>query len=189
MALRGASLAVAWLPAALSGFGRWEGLYTIFAHALALIPGIPGDYLRVAFYRLTLHECALSSRISFGTFFAHPEASVGPGAYIGCYCILGKAAIGRNVQIASGVQILSGNGQHVRGRDGRLSGAEKGAFHRVTIGEECWIGAASVVMADVGAGSTVGAGSVVVRPIPPNSVAVGSPAHVLRSVTDRDFAA
>jgi acetyltransferase-like isoleucine patch superfamily enzyme len=34
-------------------------------------------------------------------------------------------------------------------------------------------------MADVGDGSTIGAGSVVTRPIPPGSVAVGSPARVL----------
>jgi len=50
----------------------------VFANLFALAPGILGDYLRIAFYKLTLAECSLSSRIQFGSFFAHPEARVGP---------------------------------------------------------------------------------------------------------------
>ncbi len=183
MALQGISLVAVWLPAAASGFGKRQGLYTFFAHAYALIPGIPGDYLRVAFYRLTLDECSLSSRISFGSFFAHPGARLGPRAYIGSYCIIGKASIGARVQIASGVQILSGGRQHIRDEQGRISGAEEGVFSSVAIGDDCWIGAAAVVMADVGAGSTIGAGSVVVRPIPSGCVAVGSPARVVQAAS------
>jgi virginiamycin A acetyltransferase len=117
-------------------------------------PGILGDYLRIAFYKQTLAECPLESRISFGSFFAHPEARLGAGVYSGSYCILGKTTIGQRTQIASGVQILSGGRQHVRDASGGISGAEEGEFVRVTIGENCWIGAA----ADVGSGSTVGAG-------------------------------
>ncbi|MBZ5580692.1 MAG: acyltransferase [Acidobacteriia bacterium] len=184
LALQGISLLAAWLPAAAAGFGRWKGPYTFFAHAYALVPGIPGDYLRVAFYRLTLDECALSSRISFGSFFAHPGATLGPRAYVGSYCIIGRASIGGRVQIASGVQVLSGSRQHVRDEEGRISGAEDGVFSPVTIGDDCWIGAAAVVMADVGAGSTIGAGSVVVRPIPSRSVAVGSPARVVSQAAE-----
>jgi acetyltransferase-like isoleucine patch superfamily enzyme len=52
-------------------------------------------------------------------------------------------------------------------------------FAPVKIGDHCWIGAAAVIMADVGPGATIGAGSVVSRPIPPRSVAVGSPARVI----------
>lgn len=155
------------LPAAiLSGFGRFYPVFVMFAQACALAPGLPGDYLRGAYYKLTLLECSLTSRISFGTFFAHRETWVGPMVYIGSYCVLGKTSIGERTQIASGVQILSGREQ---ARD-----ADK-----VAIGADCWIGAAAVVMADVGPGSTIGAGSVVTRPIPAGSVAVGSPAKVI----------
>jgi len=177
--LRGASLLLVFLPAAVSAFGAWETGFVLFAHVCALVPGVLGDYLRIAFYKLTLAECDLSSRVSFGSFFAHPPAKLGAGVYIGSYCILGKTVIGARTQIASGVQILSGSRQHARNPAGEISGAEGGPFSVVEIGADCWIGAAAIVMADVGAGSTIGAGSVVTRPIPPRSVAVGSPARVL----------
>jgi acetyltransferase-like isoleucine patch superfamily enzyme len=166
--------------AVLCGFGRVKPAYEIFAHAYALAPGILGDYLRIAFYRYTLAECQLTSRISFGSFFAHPDARVGGGVYIGSYCVMGKAIIGDRTQIASGVQILSGNQQHVRDSAGRISSSEKGHFVPVAIGPDCWIGAAAIVMANIGAGSTIGAGSVVTKPIPAGSVAVGSPARVIK---------
>jgi acetyltransferase-like isoleucine patch superfamily enzyme len=179
--VRGAALAGSFLPAAASAFGRWKAPFTFFAHAFALLPGLPGDYLRMAFYHLTLAECPLSGRVSFGSFFAHPEARVGTGVYIGSYCIIGMAEIGARSQIASGVQILSGARQHARTADGRISGAEEGAFTPVRIGADCWIGAGAIVMADVGEASTIGAGSVVTRAIPGRATAVGSPARVVQS--------
>jgi acetyltransferase-like isoleucine patch superfamily enzyme len=179
--VRGICLMAAFPCAAASAFGRWEPVYTLFAQGYAMAPGIVGDYLRIAYYKLTLAECSLSSRISFGSFFAHPEARLGAGAYIGSYCIIGRAAIGERTQIASGVQILSGSRQHVRNEDGEISGAEQGIFTTVGIGAHCWIGAAAVVMADVGEGATVGAGAVITRPIPAHSVAAGNPARVIRS--------
>jgi len=177
--LRGAALLAALPPAAVSAFGAWESGYELFAHLFSMMPGIPGDYLRIAFYKLTLTECDLSSRVSFGSFFAHPQVRLGAGVYIGPYCVLGKTAIGDRTQIASGVQILSGSRQHLRNEAGEISSAEGGEFAVVEIGANCWIGAAAIVMADVGAGSTIGAGSVVTRAIPAGSVAVGSPARVL----------
>lgn len=143
-----------------------------------MVPGGIGDLLRVAYYHLTLAECAMSSRISFGSFFAHPQARVGSRVYVGSYCILGKAVIGEGTQLSSGVQILSGQHQHIRESSGAFHQA--GQFNPVTIGADCWIGAAAIVMSDIGARTTIGAGSVVTRPIPADSVAVGSPARVVR---------
>lgn len=52
----------------------------------------------------------------------------------------------------------------------------------VTIGNDVWLGTRVIVMPGVtiGDGSVVGAGSIVTKNIPPYSVAVGSPAKVIR---------
>jgi maltose O-acetyltransferase len=39
-------------------------------------------------------------------------------------------------------------------------------------------------MAEIGEGTTIGAGSVVTRPIPAHSVAVGNPAKVIKSTVE-----
>jgi virginiamycin A acetyltransferase len=181
-ATQGLSLAVALPFAALAGFGRFSSIFQTFAHSVALVPGLPGDYLRVAYYVLTLRECSLFSRVSFGSFFAQSTATVGKGVYIGAYCVLGGCEIGERTQIASHVQILGGRYQHTRGDDGRIMGANESDFAQITIGPDCWIGAAAIVMADVGPGTTIGAGAVVTRPMPMSVVAVGNPARPLDKV-------
>lgn len=175
----GISMLLAFPAALLSGFGRIRGVYRFFAQTHALIPGLPGDYLRAGYYRWTLKEFGENSRIEFASYFAHPEARVGRNVYIGSMNILGRAEIGDGCQIASGVQILSGARQHARKQDGTLSGSAGGSFETVRIGSGCWIGAGSIVMADIGENTTVGAGSVVTRSLPANCTAVGSPAKVM----------
>jgi acetyltransferase-like isoleucine patch superfamily enzyme len=178
--LQGISLVVAFPAALLAGFGRFATTFTIGAHAYAQVPGIIGDYLRIAYYRLTLNRCSLESRISFGSFFAHPKAEVSQGVYIGSYCVLGCCSIGERTQIASHVQILSGRRQHSRDDSGQVSGAVEGIFESVEIGADCWLGAGAIIMAPVGSKTTIGAGAVVVSPIEPGVVAVGNPAKVVK---------
>ncbi|KAI6423812.1 hypothetical protein MCOR21_007969 [Pyricularia oryzae] len=54
----------------------------------------------------------------------------------------------------------------------------------VTIGDDCWIGGNVTILPGVtiGKGTTIGSGSVVTKSIPEFSVAVGSPAKVIRKV-------
>jgi len=164
----------------LSAFGRVRGMFEFFSRLFSFVPGIIGDYARRAYYVMTLQSCSMQCCISFGTFFAHREALVEDGVYIGSYCIIGRAHIGARTQIASNVHILSGQHQHRRDENGNILGSESGHFEEITIGANCWIGTSAVVMANVGEGSTIGAGSVVTKNIPPGVVAVGSPARVIK---------
>ena len=175
-------LALAVPLAAVAGFGRFPPMFSLGAHASALVPGVAGDYFRIAFYKLTLKQCSLYSRVSFGSFFAHPNVVLGCGVYIGSYCILGRCSIGDRTQIASQVQVLSGRRQHRREVMGQISGASEADFEVIEIGNDCWVGASSIIMASVGFGTTIGAGAVVVRPIASQVVAVGNPARPIREL-------
>ena len=179
-AVNGLFLVLLFIPALLSGFGRCGVLFSLFAQAGAMVPGIVGEYVRRAYYAMTLRSCSMSSRISFGTFFAHREAEVGDGVYVGAYCVIGRARIGPHTQMANGVHVLSGRHQHARDEEGNILGAERGRFEDVCIGANCWIGTLAIVMANVGNGTTIGAGSVVTKDIPAGVVAVGNPAHVIK---------
>jgi acetyltransferase-like isoleucine patch superfamily enzyme len=57
-----------------------------------------------------------------------------------------------------------------------------GHCKKVTIGKDVYIGMGCCIMysGDIGDGSVIGAGSVVTRPVPPYSVAVGNPAKVIK---------
>lgn len=176
---QGLALGLTFPFAVLAGFGRFRAGFDFGAHAVALLPGLPGDYLRVAYYAMTLAACPLEARISFGTVFSSPRAQVGRGVYIGGFCEFGDCEIGARTQIAAHVQILSGRRQHARAADGRILGSDAAAFTPVRVGNDCWLGAAAIIMADVGPQSTVGAGAVVTRPVPAGVVAVGNPARPL----------
>ena len=58
----------------------------------------------------------------------------------------------------------------------------------VHIGHDCWIGANVVICPGVTVGDNcvIGAGSVVTRDIPANSFAAGNPARVIRPITEAD---
>lgn len=58
----------------------------------------------------------------------------------------------------------------------------------ITIGDGCWLAANVTVCGGVtiGEGCVIGAGSVVTRDIPPNSLAAGNPCRVIREITEAD---
>jgi len=178
------ALVIVFLPGLLCGFGHISVIFAFFAQLLALIPGIPGSFCRAAFYKLTLQDCSIDSAIAFGSFFSRRRAIVGRYVSIGCYCIIGQARIGARTQIASHVEI-PGARQHSRDSHGRLSDSSAAPDTYIVIGEDCWIGAAAIILANVGSQSTIGAGSVVVKDIPSGVIAVGAPAKPIKpSVVD-----
>jgi virginiamycin A acetyltransferase len=150
------------------------------AQWLALIPGLTGQYVRRAFLSRAIAACHHSVVIECGTTLSRAGATFGENVYIGPGCALGLVDIGRDVLIAGGVRIPSGGKTHRI--DDRVVPIREQPRHEqlVRIGAGCWIGEASVIMADVGHDSVVGAGSVVTRPLPARCIAAGVPARVLR---------
>lgn len=148
--------------------------------AWALVPGLTGQYLRRAFLSRTLHHCARTATIEFGTLFSSASASIGERAYIGPRCHLGWAVIEDDVLLAAGVHVPSG--AHTHGIDDLSTPIRDQPRTKapVTIGRGSWIGSAAIVMADVGRDAVVAAGAVVTRPLPDATISGGVPARVLR---------
>lgn len=101
----------------------------------------------------------------------HPGATIGKGLFIdhGHGVIIGETAIlGDNITLYQGVT-LGGTGK------------EQGKRHP-TVGDNVMISAGAKVLGSftVGANSKIGAGSVVLSEVPPNSTVVGVPGRVVK---------
>ncbi|KAI5207616.1 hypothetical protein E4T38_03165 [Aureobasidium subglaciale] len=92
--------------------------------------------------------------------------------------------IGDRVLFGPGVNILSAT--HQTDVQSRRDGVEFAL--PVVIGSDCWIGGNVSILPGVtiGEGCTIGAGSVVTKSIPAFSVAVGSPARVIKKVQEAE---
>lgn len=154
--------------------------YEFFAEALSLVPFDLGILVRRMFYERTLERCGRNLCVRLGAIISYPDTRVGDNVLLNRYSIVGLADIGHNVMIANHCSLLSGRYHH-KAKLVDVPMREQGAeIQRVYVGDDVWIGANAVVMADIGAGSVIGAGAVVVHEIPPYSVAVGNPAEVIK---------
>lgn len=88
-----------------------------------------------------------------------------------CLSLVGPSKAGINLRVGPGVVI---------GRNGK---------NFPVIGDNVYVAANATVIGDVHIGNNViiGAGSVVVKDIPDNSVAVGNPARVIRTINESDY--
>ena len=102
--------------------------------------------------------------------------------------------IGDNVLIASNVQLYTAT-HPVPLAERYVQNPETGQLVRHTcalpikIGNGCWPGGCVIVLPGVtiGDGSVIGAGSVVTKDIPENSLAVGNPCHVIRKINGENM--
>src|SRR5262245_7067612 len=157
-----------------------EKAFPGWSQALSLVPGLTGIYLRRAFYRLVLPRYDCGACLCFGTVFSHPTAEVGKDVYVGPGGSLGDVILEDDVLLGSRVSIMNGGGQHGIDRLDIPIREQPGAWPRVTVGRDTWIGDCAVVLADVGKHCVIGAGSVVTKPVPDYAIAVGVPAKVIR---------
>ena len=166
-----------------SKYGSRDTCFTASAQLCAMIPGLPGVFIRRAFYRLTLEACGESFFVGFGAMFAHRAARVDEDVYIGPYAVLGCCHLGRGSLIGTRCSILSGGSIHSLDRQGHWMPTDARRFQTIHIGEYAWLGEASVVLADVGASAMVVAGAVVSAAVPPSVVVAGNPARFVRVLT------
>ena len=101
-------------------------------------------------------------------------------------CALSSVIIGEDTLIGAGCQIFDNDFHHREGMSWR--GSQFAEAKAVVIGDRVFVGAGVRILkgVEIGNGSTIGAGSVVTRNIPPNSLAAGQPATVLRTGNDNE---
>jgi len=93
----------------------------------------------------------------------------------------GGVEIGKNVLIGPNVQIISYQHNY---KNKNIEIKKQGSIKaKITIEDDVWIGASSIIMAGVTIykGSVIGAGSVVTKDVEPYSVVVGTPAKRIKS--------
>lgn len=91
--------------------------------------------------------------------------------------------IGNRVKMTTGVRLITHDGGvHVLRNLGLLPNAD--IYGEIVIGDNVFVGNNVIIMpgVEIGENSIIGAGSVVTRSIPPNSIAAGVPARVIRDI-------
>ena len=149
--------------------GRTEILLT-YGGVQALLTHRVAHALNDAGVPLAPHALAYASKVATGVEI-HPAASVGDSLFIdhGAGVVIGETAeIGNNVTIYQGVT-LGG------------TGFQRGKRHP-TVDSDVVIGSGAKLLGpiQVGRGAKVGANSVIIHDVPPNSTVVGNPGHPVR---------
>ncbi len=124
-----------------------------------------------------------------------PSASEKPTLTIGDETFIGhmtKIALARSIRI--GARCYIAGDAYIADNDGHPLDAERRSRHEpageegiapVVIEDDVWLGTRAIVLKGVtiGARTVVGAGSVVTKSLPPDSLAAGVPARVLRKLS------
>ncbi|WP_422089414.1 acyltransferase [Tenacibaculum ovolyticum] len=140
-----------------------------------------GDQLRYFFYKKSINKVGKGVKFSFGVVFSHKNIEIGDNVRFGPYNTVGLVDFGDNVLIGQYVNFLSGKNQHYFNSIDTPINQQTGVQERITIGNDCWIGAGSTLMCNIGKKSVIGAGTIVVKPIDNYSIVVGNPGKVIRS--------
>jgi bifunctional UDP-N-acetylglucosamine pyrophosphorylase/glucosamine-1-phosphate N-acetyltransferase len=115
----------------------------------------------------------LMTHVHMGNFGEVKDSTLGPGVKMGHFSYIGNAKIGANTNIGAGTITCN------------YDGAKK---HPTEIGEDVFIGSDTMLVAPlkIGARSRTGAGAVVTKDVPEDTLVVGMPARAIRKLEKRD---
>lgn len=111
----------------------------------------------------------LAQGVHMGNFGEVKNSYLGPGTKMGHFSYLGDTTTGSNVNVGAGSITCNYDGEHK---------------HPTKIGDDVFIGSDTMLVAPVslGDGSRTGAGSVVTKDVPENTLVVGIPARAIRKL-------
>jgi acetyltransferase-like isoleucine patch superfamily enzyme len=152
---------------------------TLFTQAMDLLP----HFIRNPIYKLLLAKMGKGVMIDYKVYMRYlknielgDNVDINRGCQFYTSINLGKKiVIGNNVKISPNVKFYGAAHAH------ELPGMPDNADD-IIVEDDCWICADSTILQGVRIyrGSVIAAGSIVIKDIPPNSLAAGNPARVIR---------
>ncbi len=149
-------------------------------------PGVNfGQNVKLAKF-LNLYGCEIGDNTKIGAFVeVQKNARIGRNCKISSHTFICEGVtIEDNVFIGHGVAFINDIYPRATASDGALQTEKDWKVEPTLICRGASIGSGATILAKVtvGENSIVGAGSVVTRSVPANSVVAGNPARVLRSI-------
>jgi bifunctional UDP-N-acetylglucosamine pyrophosphorylase/glucosamine-1-phosphate N-acetyltransferase len=111
----------------------------------------------------------LASRVHMGNFGEVKDSYLAPGVKVGHFSYIGNATIGKDTNIGAGTITCNFDGEKKNPTE---------------IGEDVFIGSDTMLVAPVkiGDGARTGAGAVVTKDVPPDTLVVGMPARGIKKL-------
>jgi len=127
------------------------------------------DYVEMGPFARLRRGAHLGNRVHMGNFGEVKDSYLGEGVKMGHFSYIGNAQIGANVNIGAGTITCNYDGEKK---------------HPTEIGEDVFIGSDTMLVAPVkiGAGARTGAGAVVTKNVPEDTLAVGVPARAIKKL-------
>ncbi len=124
--------------------------------------------------------CYITPNVFFD-YGCHTE--LGNNVYLNGNCVIldcAKVTIGSNTFVGPNVQFYT----PIHPLDYKTRNTFVESAKPITVGKNCWLGGSVILLPGVtiGDGCVIGAGAVVTKDIPENSLAVGNPAKVIRII-------
>lgn len=115
----------------------------------------------------------LADGVHMGNFGEVKNSFLGKGTKMGHFSYLGDAEVGPNVNIGAGTITCNFDGEKK---------------HKTEIGANAFLGSDTMLVAplSIGEGARTGAGSVVTKDVPKNTLAVGAPARAIRKLDKKN---
>ena len=137
---------------------------------------------------INLYGCAIGDETKVGAFVEiQKNATVGKCCKISSHTFICEGVvIEDNVFIGHGVTFTNDNFPRATTVDGKLQTEADWTVERTFIRKGASIGSGATILSNISIGENaiIGAGSVVTKDVPPNVIAAGNPARVLRSIEE-----
>ncbi|MFZ3201677.1 MAG: acyltransferase [Candidatus Acidiferrales bacterium] len=139
---------------------------------------------------INLYGCQIGKDTKIGAFVEiQKNATVGKNCKVSSHTFICEGVtIEDDVFIGHGVTFINDSYPRATAPDGQLQTEKDWKVEQTLVKKGASIGSGATVLSKViiGENAIVGAGSVVTRDVPPNTIVAGNPARILRSINSKE---